>query len=166
MYDDDIKKARSMLNKIPNEVFDIWLYPIIKKHGFPFKDVNDNIHKHILYGYFCCTSLKLISDLDWQRLSELTSKKICLEETSFVIIQSIITNYLTDKWTFGVGPIINSKERFLSHKKSIQRTGRIETPIIFRKAPHGLLILDGSHRLAALFSINREDILFDAWVCS
>ena len=166
MNNNDIEKARSMLNKIPDEVFDVWLSPVIKKHGFPFKDVNDNTHKHILFGYFCCTSLELISDLDWQRFSDLTTKNICLKETSIMTIQSIITYYSTDKWTLGVGPIINSKERLLFQKRSMQRTGRIETPIIFRKTPHGLLVLDGSHRLAALFSTNNSDILFDAWVCS
>jgi hypothetical protein len=160
----EIEKARSILYNVPDEMFDFWLIPIIEENEFPFTNINDEIGNTIWFGFFGYLPLETFANLKWHRKRNLVPGNIPFKKSSIEIINCIITYNLTDKWTLGNRPMFNCKERFSYHVAFMQRTGRFFAPIILRPTVDGLMVLDGSYRLAALFSMERDDILIDAWI--
>ena len=151
----DIENAHNLLPNIPDDIFDIWLNPIIKKHGFPFRTINDDIRDTIWFGYFGHCSLKFFSAHTWAKLTNISVDEIPFKESSSYIIDRLISYNLTGEWTLGGRPIPDCKERFNSHVSIVQRTGRLVAPIIVRITIDGFLVLDGSHRIAAVRHIRQ-----------
>jgi len=160
----DVENARKLLKNVPDEMFDTWLRPIVERSGFPFSNVADDIQGTKWVGYLGYESLSIFSGYSWRKSTGLPVDKIPFKESSLWIIDGLITYNLTGKWTLGGRPIPDCKERFGFHVGWVQRTGRLIAPIVIRFTVDGFLVLDGSHRLAALFSLNRDDILIDAWM--
>jgi hypothetical protein len=61
--------------------------------------------------------------------------------------------------------IAETKERFAWHVEFINRTRSICTPVVMARTNCGFRVLDGNHRLAALFALNLEnEISVSAWI--
>lgn len=109
-------------------------------------------------------SLQQFRDLRWNRSSFLLHKYI-LHPDSYCDIQLLIRNHVKGIKTHRVRNVQNSKKRFRWHMEYIQRAGCLFAPIIMVVTFDGLRILDGTHRISALFSIYLNDeVPIDAWI--
>jgi hypothetical protein len=57
-----------------------------------------------------------------------------------------------------------AKESFLRSRQFIERTGRLHRPVVLIWQGIGYQIMDGNHRIAALFSLGIDGLLIDAWI--
>ena len=162
---ESIKKAKSMLPNMPNEVFDTWLFPIIRDHNaWPYLNIFSP-HPSLQWSKYCgLFTLYDIADLVWDKLP-LSFDMTCLDPVSNNTIKVLIKNNVHNFDTTGRFNVVNSKSRFFGFVEFIQRTGTIPAPIIGVNTDTGLRILDGNHRLSALTYLKlRGKIKCDTWV--
>ena len=58
-----------------------------------------------------------------------------------------------------------ARDSFFRSREFIQSAGRLYTPAVLVQEPQGYKIMDGNHRVAALFSLNASRQLHvDAWI--
>jgi Uri superfamily endonuclease len=64
--------------------------------------------------------------------------------------------------------VTDSKKRFLWHMDYIKRTGKFCAPIVIvRTESNHFIILDGSHRMSALYALRlHQTLAVDAWIGS
>ena len=153
-----------MLPNIPNDVFDFFILPCIDDIGWPFQSINDSLSGtdwfRILYPF----SLSSFSKLTWKRSSLFLNKNI-LHPISCDDINLIILNKSTNILAFIPWDSKSSRNRLAWLKKHTQATGRFPTPITVAFTPWGLKILDGNHRVAAIFDLGIQNLTsIDAWI--
>lgn len=158
----DSERARIMLSNMPDAVFDTWLLPIIEDRGWPFTTVTDALFG-VWAGYFRCSTLKEFSDLLWYR-ETLTIDSCVLHPSSKRFIDLAVLYKSTDFWADIAPPFKKTKPSLAWHMSHIERTGKLCAPLVLTTTPRGFIVHDGSHRLAALLSMNRADVPIDAWI--
>ncbi|MDZ4404228.1 hypothetical protein [Prosthecobacter sp.] len=160
-----LEKAKGMLPKMPEDVFNIWIRPLIESNGWPFESIHSLHSNRNWFQYFGGNSIQTISNLVWhsQQIPLLGSR---LHPNSQQIINWIILSYVHGRPT-PVTKIKNGKgrESFLRSRQFIKSTGRLHTPLVLLEDSLGYHILDGNHRFAACVSL-RPTPLFtvDAWI--
>ena len=155
--------ARSMFPNMPSVVFDIWLDPLIRADGWPFIS-EFAMPSGVWAQYFDGHSIQSIKNLLWERLPVFPMlHSFCPESRN--IIQWIIQQHIHGVST-PVARIKKGKggQSFFRSRDFIERTGRLHTPVVLIKETFGYKIMDGNHRIAALFSLSRPIWNFDAWI--
>lgn len=154
-----------MFSRIPDEVFDGFLKPlIINDLGWPFTSVNDNMvvgtgWYRALYPF----SLASFSNLRWKRSSFPIYQDI-LDPVSYGDINLIITNQIANMFSCTPEYSKSSRDTMTGIKEFIKSTGRFPAPIVTAMTPNGIKILDGNHRVAALFDLGlNNSIPIDTW---
>ncbi len=160
--------AKKIMVKMPAEVFDGWLGSLIDEDGtrdeWPFKTAyaptNGTIWRQYLDGH----TIKTISDLAWKR-EQIPGVSALFNPSARERIKWIIDAHIHGRLT----PVAKLKEgkageSFFRSREFIKRTGRLHTPPILIKQFQGYQIMDGNHRLAALFSIPNSFAMLDCWV--
>ena len=160
-----IEKAKSMFPNMPDEVFNMWLSPIIRDHNsWPYTNIFSPHPSHQWSKYFGLYAIADISHCLWYKFS-LNFDMGCLDPMSNETIKVIIENHVHNFDATGSFNVRNSKIRFFGFVEFIKRTKSIPGPIIGINAEGGLRILDGNHRLSALTHIGlRGCIPCDTWV--
>lgn len=161
-----IEQAKAMLPNVPREVFDTYLGEMIIDLGWS-SDIASNL-KIFTQGFFKLGALSLyeIGQLRWH-VSSLFLNKDILCPYSYSDIQLLIRDHVNGNETFMRWSIAESKPRFLWHMAYIKGTGHLFAPVVLVRTQSGLRILDGNHRIAALFSLEQQDkIPVDAWIGS
>jgi len=148
----DTERAKSILTKLPDEVFDTWLSPIIESQGWPIDT-----------GFFFPFPLEKFAHLSRYR-DILSVEKCPLHPHSKRFIQLAVIYKATDLWTDIIPPFKKTKGSLAWHMTHIERTGKLWAPLVLISTFDGFIVSDGSHRLAALFSMKRDDIPIDAWI--
>lgn len=156
--------ARTMLPNMPTEVFDEFLKPLIISYGWPFRTVYVPLNGTEWCRIFYPLTLVSLSQLIWIR-REFILKKESLCPNSQSDIGYVILNKTEDVWA-AIGrdsqPCRNS---LLWHEKFISETGRLSAPVTIAFTVDGLRILDGNHRIAALFTLGLIDTFkVDGWI--
>ena len=155
--------AKRVLNKMPNEVFDIYIAPIVRVYGWTFTNKHSPTSFSTWSGVFGKQSLETIANLDWKR------REISLGGSLFHPRSQKLIGILYGECVKGkarITNVANSQARFDRIRSFVKRTGRLPAPVILMKSYSGLLILDGHHRIAALLSLRLSANLFSAWVGS
>ena len=161
-----IKQAKAMLPNIPDEVFDGFLSPLIDSFGWPFSSVSQ-----ILDGTEWCRilyplTLPELSALKWNR-KLFTLESHSLYKGSVADLEHIIRNKVENIWAPIGRDSTPCRMSLLWHEADIMETGKFCSPITIAKTPTGWKILDGNHRVAALFTLDLvEKVQIDAWVGS
>jgi hypothetical protein len=157
--------AKKLLTAMPNDVFLIWLAPLVSANGWPFRSISSPTAGTVWTQYFDGHSIKAISQLSWKR------HPIPCLFNSFVPICQDRIRWIIDAHTKGLKtPCANlknggGKASFLRSRSFIARTGRLHTPAILIKQPGGYQIMDGNHRISAMFTLNPSPLtMIDAWV--
>jgi hypothetical protein len=156
--------ARQLLTNMPDEVFNLYIEPLIKLHGWPFHSV-DSPTFGLWFQMFDHHSLKTISELIWER-QEITFSLRIFHRTSQDRIVGIVNTHVHGMNT-PFANVINAKARFDRCRTYIARTGRMPVPVVLMRDFGGLRILDGNHRLAAMASFSNSHIgIVDCWIGS
>lgn len=160
-----IQKAKSMLPKMPDEVFETWLLPIIRDHNsWPYRTIFSPHPSLQWRQYFGLFTLNDISNCLWHRMN-LTFDMSCLDPISNRTIDILIKKHVYNLETTVRLNVRNSKMRFFEFVEFIERTRSIPATIIGINTDNGLRILDGNHRLSALTYLGlRGSITCPTWI--
>lgn len=162
---DCLRKAKSMLPNMPDEVFNTWLLPIIRHHKmWPYLNVLSP-HPSLKWSqYFGLFTLNYVSNCLWYSLP-LTFGMGSLDPLSNRTIDALIKKHVYNLDTTGGFNVRDSKVRFFGFVEFIKRTRTIPAPIIGIKTDDGIRVIDGNHRLAALTHLDfRGSIRCRTWV--
>jgi len=156
--------ARKLLANMPDEVFGIYIVPLIQLHGWPFESLDTQSPDTALWMLmFDNQSVKMINQLSWKRYEMPFSLAVFhprAQRTIFGLLDEHIRGIPTP-----YANVINTKARFRSCREFIARTGRMPVPVVLQQDPMGLRILDGNHRLAAMASFaNSSNGIVDCWI--
>jgi len=59
----------------------------------------------------------------------------------------------------------DSRQRLALNKQLIKTTGHFPAPVVFARTSHGMKLLDGHHRIAALLMLELHNIIpIDVWI--
>ena len=157
--------AKSMFPNMPDEVFNLWLAPLIEPDGWPFTSIYSSTRNTVWFRYFHSFSLQMVSDLLWYK-----SRVLCpperLHQESFNTLILLIDGYAMCDSTI----ITNLKEGkgkqiFDSLCDFIKRTGRIPAPVILILHEGKYAIVDGNHRMAAFYNFGFHfKTPINAWI--
>ena len=160
-----IDRAKSMLPNIPTEVFENFFVPlIINDIGWPFLTIYDSLDGTDWYRILYPFSLDSLSKLRW-KLSSFFLNKDILYPGSYDDIKLLILNEIYDMEAFIGWYPKDSRHRLARNKQLIKTTGRFPAPVVFARTSHGMKLLDGHHRVAALFILELHNTIpVDAWI--
>lgn len=151
-----------MLPKMPEEVFAIWIAPLIKTDGWPFSHVRSIATANWvnnLSGY----PLQFISNLNWH-LQELPGSLVGFKPIVPKRIHALAKQYTTGIQQFD-RLVINGPQRFKRALQYVVAHGNIPRPVVIVKDVFGMQLLDGHHRLAAMYAARKlPHTSFAAWV--
>jgi len=158
--------ARKLLASMPDDVFNIYITPLIEAHGWPFH-VNGSVlnppEVRRWFQMFDHQFVQAISQLTWER-RKIPFALARFHPRSYEVVAALINLHVFGVNTF-VAPIANTREKFFSARAYIAETGTMPVPVILQHDLLGLRILDGNHRLAAMASFsNANDGIIDCWL--
>lgn len=162
MVNTKTSRARAMLRNMPDEVFRIYLEPLIRSNGWPFRGV-DSPTFGVWRNYFDGHTLKKISQLTWKR------EKISFRFARFHPSSKDRIRWIIGAHIYGLNTpcanVVNGRARFIRCQRYIASTARMPVPVILMRSYAGLRILDGNHRLAAMASLPNSSIgVIDCWI--
>jgi len=163
----DSLRAKRLLPNMPDELFRLYMEPMIAQHGWPFYSL-DSPTTMPWWRLFDCHDVRTISDLRWERREFQFSIGI-FHRYARTQIDGLLAAHV-----FGVNneysTIPNTTTRFYNARRYIAGSGRMPLPIVLMKDLNDLRlaelrILDGNHRLAAMASLpNAADCVVDSWI--
>jgi len=160
-----LEKAKHHLPLMPKEVFDGFMAPlIINDIGWPFTSASDSLAGTDWFRILHPFSLSSLSQLQW-KINTFSLNKDILYPSSKDDIDLTIINKTRNVWAY-IGRDSEPSRRSLAwHKESIKTTGCLCAPITVAMTGEGVKILDGHHRVAAIFDLGINDTFpVNAWV--
>lgn len=149
---------------MPEEVFNLYFRPLIDDKGWPFSSISDSAINTIWDQYFDHMTLCQINDFRWHRDRLLINENI-LYPASNSLINMIILDNVFDYDTPIRRQVSDSKIKFWGLIEYIKRTGVFPAPVVLVRTDGLFRILDGNHRIAALFALGlNNDFPCDAWI--
>ncbi len=156
--------ARQVLHRMPQEVFDVYIEPLVRVYGWHFQTEDASAAFTAWRGILGGQSLKCIANLSWKR-QELTALHTAFHPDSKFRVGILIGQNM--KGQAIRTNIADTKARFLKARRFIARTAKMPTPPVLMRTFSGYLILDGHHRIAAMLSLSPSaGFTFRAWVGS
>jgi hypothetical protein len=160
----DTQVARTLLANMPDELFSLYMEPLIEEYGWPFSS-SDSPTNMPWWQLFDGLSFKIICQLSWER-KEFPFSFTLFHRYARTQILGLINTHI-----FGINnefaSIPNTEARFRRACDYIACTGRLPVPVVLIQDPEGLRILDGNHRLAAMASLsNSINGIVDGWIGS
>jgi hypothetical protein len=142
-----------MFPKMPQEVFDLWIAPHLEDYGWPFLSAGSSIAGSNWENFFAHRPLRKWADLSWQIIQIDPSQNIFHSDTMWRvkgIIGHCVNGFQTD-----MANIQNSQQRFRACASWITIHRSLPAPLIgiYDEHAFGFELVDGHHRLAALFHI-------------
>jgi hypothetical protein len=155
--------ARSIFKNMPDEVFYMWIGPLIGEIGWPFLSVQDSNFNTAWRLLFYGKSIQYIAKLSWERC-EMPFASIRFEPFSEQRINGLIAGHVR-----GIDnrlmDIKGGRGRFFKFRELIAVNGRVPAPALLMLNDKDYSILDGNHRIAALASLpNASELMLDCWV--
>jgi hypothetical protein len=160
-----IEQAQLMFPNIPHEVFDIFLNPLIRNFGWPFRTILDDLYGTEWFRILYPLTLSNLCQFKWIRRVFLFNDCL-LYPGSEADIKLVILNKTKNIWALIGRDSRSCRASLLWHEKNIMATGRFSAPITMAFTQSGLKVLDGIHRIAALFTLGISDTFnINAWIC-
>jgi hypothetical protein len=163
---DDISKAKSMLPRMPEEVFRLWLESPIKSNGWPFSSIDAPISEKWKLIIGDNLSLRMLSSMTWS-LTKAPFSKFLLNSSTKATLNIMLSSFIDDNGTLAEGLFPDSRNRFMYHVNSIKKTGTVCAPVVATtplKGNRGYNVVDGYHRLCAISLFNDDDFVVDLWL--
>jgi hypothetical protein len=160
----NVMGARELLPNMPDEVFSLYIEPLIQLYGWPYRSIDSPGTKRWTQA-FDHQGIKTISQLSWKR-HEVPFPLALFHPDAHQVIALLINQHIRGIPT-ATANVVNTKQKFFHARDYIARTGRMPKPVILMRDLFGgaLRILDGNHRLAAMSSVpNANDLVIDCWI--
>lgn len=136
---------------MPDEVFSMWLAPFIAQIGWPFITIEDDLGNTRWKYLLVRTPLSVWNAGQW-RLVEFDAKKALSDPLQEVMFREIIKGGIYSHQTLGAN-LQNTVERFRACADFIRVHDTIPQPIVGTFCNGIFKVLDGNHRLSALFHV-------------
>lgn len=159
-----IENAKTMLPLVPIEVFDGFFAPIINDIGWPFTNIYDHLYGTDWHRIFYPLSLLDMHNLIWE------TRQIILDWDMLYHVSQDDINLVIQNKTEDVLAQIGmdskpSRQSLAWHSEYIANNKRVSAPVTLAQTPEGIKILDGNHRVSALFDMRVETTIpLDAWI--
>lgn len=154
------EQAKATLPNMPTPLFDMFITPLLGNALNVLSPFGDSRW----FYHFGGLSLYQFSQLRWN-ISTLLINKDILHPNSNSDIQLLITDHVKNIETPIRRNVMDSKIRFDGLVEYIKRTRCLPAPIVLIRTGYAFRILDGSHRIAALFSLGLNDTIpIKAWL--
>lgn len=174
------EQARAMFPSMPDSVFLIWLAPLIESGGWPFTLLNQSTVNTGWQRLLDGVSLESIARRVWTRRF-IPCSFDAFYHTAIQTILGICAAHIPG-WPTNIpglspdqvcqlitilrglkgGRASASFQRSLAY---VNEHGNLHTPAVLLQEQGGLKIMDGNHRLAAIFSLPMSGTLcIDAWI--
>src|SRR6185369_1579068 len=161
-----VKQAKAMFSNMPEDVFNGFLAPLIGSYGWPFRSVYQILDGTEWFRILFPLTLPELHEFRWHR-KRFSINNNTLYEGSVVDLKLIIRNKEEDVWAALNRDSTPCRNSLLWHETHIKETRKLFAPVTIAFTPWGYKILDGSHRIAALFDLGLNDTApVDAWVGS
>jgi hypothetical protein len=158
---DDVEKARQMFCKMPPEVFDLWIGPGVKNHGWSFLSTPEPSTK--FERIFSGSSLRDWVTLNWN-FTSLPLKQSIFHPQTVARAEAIIGHCVRDEQTVTAN-LHNSKKRFWACAAFIGMNRTVPQPLIAVNLAMDFEIVDGNHRIAALIHLGfGESFQIPVWL--
>ena len=159
-----VEMARKILSRMPDSVFQMWIEPIVARIGWPFLAASDSTFGTEWERMFDHLGMEVIAQLRWE-LEKVPARRDLFDPTSVAVIKGLIEAHVCHQ--SNVFALAWSKLRYdqfvYQHAKSGSR--RILAPCVLMLDRGLYRILDGNHRIAALYVVcNGGEFEIDAWV--
>lgn len=149
-----------MLPNLPDELFNMFIAPL--NNGT--RNVHDSQPEGRWHYHFGGLSIKEFSDLGWE-IKVIFLNKNLLHPDSYRDINGLVSYCASDNKALFPWYPQNSPERLVWHKEFVLKTGHLCAPIVGIKTGGTIRILDGTHRLSALFSLGVQYCTpVDIWI--
>ena len=157
--------AKALLSKMPDEVFQNFISPLIDDIGWPFTHENSSLHGTKWQGILSPLTLCQLCNMAWERKTILLGE-ICLYEYSKKDIDLIIRRKTEELSVMGYYDSKECRQSLLYHENIANSGQKFSTPITLALLENKTyLILDGNHRIASIFTTNTKDsFLLEAWI--
>jgi len=163
--DAEIARAKQLFPKMPPAVFDLWIVPGIESHGWQFTSVFQSVNGTEWDGFFADRPLAWWASADWE-LSQYQLRRELLRFESKRRIDWIIDNNTKGIET-PTANLRNTKERFRALEDFIRANGVLPNPAVGFWFGSQIYVVDGHHRLAALFHVGfKQDFMLAVWIAS
>jgi len=158
------KYAKALLSKMPDEVFQNFISPLIDDIGWPFTHENNLLYETGWQPILSPLALWQLCEMTWER-KFIVLGEISLYENSKKDIDLVIRNKTDDLGLPGYDAE-RCRQSLLYHEKVTTSEHKFDTPVTlaFLK-DQTYKILDGNHRIASLFTTNKKDSFsLEAWI--
>lgn len=165
----DLERAKSMLLSFPDQVFDLWVPPIVTLHGWPFDGLESPCNEDFKF-YFCGLRLDQIAKLRWHREDFPFAKALFspCAVSSMVKLADFHTPWMPKEFRQGIQVPDDSESRWESLRAFIEKEGKLPSPAVLFRQGDSFEIFDGYHRLAILmdltFDRKVEGFHVECWV--
>jgi hypothetical protein len=155
---------KDIFPKMPQEVFDMWITPLILDNGWPFHSTNCSVQNTRWEHLFADLTLGQWADCEF-KLVKFPLSSLDFKATTWLYIDGIIDHCTAGAHT-RTANLKNTQERFRACAEFILTNKRLPLPImgIFRGG--GWMIVDGHHRIAAAIWLAPAmdcDIIIPIW---
>ncbi len=151
---------------MPEALFRLWIAPEVQRRGWPFQGDENNVSDPAWSRYLRERGPAFWRTVHWTRIQPYVHD--CpIEERALLIA----------RWLAGVGRtfarsgiaeptlVRNSPQKVAALAAAIRDQGRMPAPLVFLARKDEWWLLDGQHRLAALFMLDKQqDIRLDSWL--
>ncbi|RLT90784.1 hypothetical protein [Ketobacter sp. GenoA1] len=167
MTEDNVMQARSMFKKMPDDVFINYLAPLISDLGWPFESDEQSVigtsWERVLNG----VSLKDLSSANWG-VCEVNFSRFPICPQSENDIRLVIENSNSSADNYLGYDLKRCRESFFFNRHYLIQNGEFISPVVLLISKELFVkVLDGNHRLAALFSVGAKKYKsLKAWVGS
>ncbi len=156
--------ARSVFENMPDEVFELYIGPLIKDLGWSYSSKSDPISRGWQQA-FDNNQLATIVELEWKQ-GNTNYRSLSFHNNSVDNLNWIVQAHV-DGIRTPCSDVRNGKQRFESCLTYIKQMGRLPKPVVFMNSIGGFRILDGNHRLAAALAVSRTiDAEVPYWIGS
>ena len=174
------EQARALFPSMPDSVFKIWLAPLIDTGGWPFTHLKQSTANTGWHRLLNGVSLESIARRVWTR-QVIPCSFDAFDHSAIHTILGICAAhipgwpttipYLSPDQVLNFITILRGLKGGLA-SASFQRSrayvyehGKLHTPAVLLQEPGGLIIMDGNHGLAAIFSLPMSETrCIDAWI--
>jgi hypothetical protein len=129
---------------MPDEIIDMWLVPQYRRFGWPPTLTND--WRYVLLPG---NDLRFLQNIVWKQEPVSLSPQR-LEPTSQQMISDMFRTYVLNRIT-AYTAIVDGPQRFRSCCEYIKANKVFPRPVALLETINGFRVLDGHHRLTALF---------------
>ena len=159
-------EAGRHLEAMPDELFDMWIRPEIENRGWPFGGNEKTVSDPAWAKYLRNLGPHFWSRVRWSRVIQ-SFAEAALEDRAIVLAHQLAAVGRKFAETGVAEPTLvkNSPQRVAALARIIAASGELPKPLVCLVQGSEWWLMDGHHRLAALFMLGKQDtVQFDTWL--